>query len=382
MAIFRGVSAALLTVSVLLLGATVTVRNPPPPPVPTGSELARLDAATDAQDLLELAIRVQGAKQGDDAENARAEALVTLLTLHVGALRRDGEPAPVTTASVPVPTGPSGAPTATAAPSGPVPPADAPGAVTAADSGASTESLVTALTQSANRRLDDAVSADPGTARMLAAAGVAQQLAAESLARSSGATAPGRPAAVSPAASPIGQELDSPSSCPASGESSASSAAEETADGAAPGATLSTSLAAVVEQAQAAVYTYQVALPRLPVPIAAIAESYLGSHEALLQDATGLGSAHCVSLPAPRAGYALDQGAIAVPAASLGAVENAGLPALGDLIGTSEASLRQWAIAALFAAADRAQSWGSAPEELPGFTGDAQDSIRRDVGRE
>jgi hypothetical protein len=126
-------------------------------------------------------------------------------------------------------------------------------------------------------------------------------------------------------------------------------------------------LAAAVRTEAQTIYGYQVALTRLGGDEAKSAAEDLARHDVLLSGAESLSRLHCSAVPPREAGYTLGPSFLASPAAGLGDLEAAALPAYGDLVALSEGGTRQWAIAALFGSAKRAVLWGADPGALPGL---------------
>lgn len=90
----------------------------------------------------------------------------------------------------------------------------------------------------------------------------------------------------------------------------------------------------------------------------------------MLAEAEALSRAQCVDIPPREAGYTLGPLFLEAPAAGLGSLEAGTLPVYGDLVALSDGSTRQWAIAGLLAAANRAAKWGTDSGPLPGIVVD------------
>ena len=229
------------------------------------------------------------------------------------------------------------------------------------------------LSASGKQRLVQAEKADGGMARLLAAVGTAQLLQARSLAQASGtpvpalppAPAPQRTAADScpaPASRPAQPTQSAPASQPASAPGDAGTASAE------PGAaSQADALNRVVRTEVETVYGYQVALTRLEGAAAEQASKLLAGHEALVDAAEGHSRVHCVPIPPRDPGYTLGTSFLKKPAAGLASLEAGTLPVYGDLVALSDGPTRQWAIASLLTAAQRAISWGSDPGPVPGI---------------
>ncbi|AXJ10578.1 hypothetical protein CFN17_13875 [Arthrobacter sp. PM3] len=332
---------ACLALVVMGLGIALTPSPPPEPAEPPFSEQARADALTQA-----LRLRTAGSRLNAAAGKPAAERTVTLLTTQAQALLLPGE-SPLMTAPAESTAADSAAPAAgppSAAPS------SAPLPATAAE-------LVTALADSGRRRLADAALADGGMARLLAAVGTGQLLQAADLAAGTGTAAPPMPEIAVP-------ELAG--ACP-----SAPDAAGATASA----APLDAALAAVVRAEEQTIYGYQVALPRLDGDAAVSATAGLARHDALLAGAETLTRQHCSNVPPREPGYTLGKSFLASPAAGLGNLEAAALPAYGDLIALGDGPTRQWAIAALLGSGHRAVLWGADPGALPGLASEALASL-------
>lgn len=323
---------------ILSTGMVVTLQEPAPPPAPTFSEQALIDAYEDAGLLRSAGAAIAGHASLQTPLSAQLGRTVTLLTVQEKALYRPlPEPAPPT---------PSVSATATTPP-----PDQVPAAVSA---------FLAELAASAGERLKDAEEADGATARLLAAAGTGQLLEARSLATLSGVPlpaaatvepveipAPTAPATVAPPTAEPSPGCSSPASASASAEAAAA-------------------LTAVLEAERQGDYGYTVALPRLPAEAVSVAEAAWLEHRVQAGEATSLLSRYCLDAPAPAAGYALGTEFLASPAGALAALEAGALPLYGDLIAFSEGTVRQWAVRSLLEGAERASGWGADTGALPG----------------
>lgn len=377
----RYVLLVCLALVVVSLGMVLMPARPPVPAQPPFSEQARAAALAETVRLLDAGSQLDAAKQDGSkagsagspggssatAGNPAVDRTVTLLTTQAQALLAPGEnPAdatgaaalgsgratpPATSTATPVPS-PSGQPGAgqpsTGPPASPLP--------------STAAGLVTALTKSGNQRLADAAVADGGMARLLAAVGTAQLLQASALAEDTGTPAP-----ATEAASPQPSGTCPSPSTPSQSDAGQPDAEESAAGQSAAASSLGGALAAVVRTEAQTIYGYQVALPRLGVGAAKSAAEQLARHDALLSGAESLSRLHCSAVPPREAGYTLDQSFLASPAAGLGNLEAAALPAYGDLVALSEGETRRWAIAALLGAGKRAVLWGTDPGALPGL---------------
>lgn len=315
----------------------VTLQEPAPPPAPTFSEQALIDAYEDAGLLRSAGAALAGDASLQTPLTAQLGGTVTLLTVQEKALYRPlPEPAPPT---------PSASATATTPA-----PDQVPTAVSA---------FLAELAASAGQRLKDAEEADGATARLLAAAGTGQLLEARSLATLSGVPLPAA-ATVEPLEIPAPPATPStpapPTAAPSPGCSSPASASAEAA----------AALTAVLEAERQGDYGYQVALPRLPAEALSVAEAAWLEHRVLAEEATSLLSRYCLDAPAPAAGYALGTEFLTSPAGALAALEAGALPVYGDLVAFSEGTVRQWAVRSLLKSAERASGWGADTGALPG----------------
>ena len=365
-----------LALVVVSLGVVLMPARPPVPAQPPFSEQARAAALAETVRFKEAGSQLGSAKQHGSkdgsapsadgpsagAGNPAIERTVTLLTTQAQALLAPGESPADATGAVAAGSGRATPPaTSTATPAPSVAGAPSAGQSSAGPSAAPLPStaagLATALAKSGNQRLADAAVADGGMARLLAAVGTAQLLLASALAADTGTAAPAADVA-SP--QPSG-------TCPSPSASSQSDAAQSGPGQSAAAASLGGALAAVVRTEAQTIYGYQVALPRLGGDAAKSAAKELARHDTLLAGAESLSRLHCSAVPPREAGYTLGQSFLAAPAAGLGSLEAATLPAYGDLVALSEGETRQWAIAALLGAGKRAVLWGADPGALPGL---------------
>ncbi len=348
--------ALLAGLALVMIGLGVAVAPPQAAkaPEPPFSEQARAAALADTLHLRDAGYRLRHASgeaqdpapgAGPEDGQPALEDTVRLLTTQARALLTPGDGVSATSAAASSPSA--------ASPS----PESSPQAIPA-----SAVELALALADSGGQRLADAAATEGGMARLLAAVGTAQLLQSASL--GADADAASRPPA--DASPPLPSGTCTPGSPPTS-----PTAGAEAGDGAAK-ASLHGALAAAVQAEAAAVYGYQVALPRLGSTAAESAAGYLARHEALLEAAESLGRQHCSPVPLREAGYALEPEFFAGPAAGLGALENDTLPVYGDLIALSDGETRQWAIAALLGASRRAGSWGVETGALPGLAADPE----------
>ncbi len=348
----------------------------PEPEQPPFSEQARAAALAETVRLVEAGSQLGAAQQGGSkdgtapsvdgpstgAGNPAIDRTVTLLTTQAQALLAPGENPADATGAAAAGSGratPPATSSATPAPSasGHSSPGQSGAGASAAPLLSTSAGLVTALAKSGNQRLADAAVADGGMARLLAAVGAAQLLQASALAADTGTAAPAADVA-SP--QPSG-------TCPSPSASSQADAAQPGPGQSAPAASLGGALAGVARTEAQIIYGYQVALPRLGGAAAKSAAEQLARHDALLSSAESLSRLHCSAVPPREAGYTLGQAFLASPAAGLGNLEAAALPAYGDLVALSEGETRQWAIAALLGAGKRAVLWGADPGALPGL---------------
>lgn len=362
---FRYVLLACVAALVISLGVAMTPRPAPEPPEPAFSEKARASALESSLSLRSSAQLL--AEAAPEAQQPALTRVVTLLTTQAKALLPPGTSSPEPSAS------------ASGSPSGTVPtgasPEPSPSATVAASSAAD---LVAGLSASGVQRTSDAVAADGGMARLLAAVGTAQLLEASSLAGAVGVPAPG--AAVAGLTPEDAEQLKlgaseclSPSSAAAasSAEPQATAPSENSSSNAQSGAhgssLLASALSMTVKTEAETIYGYQVALTRLEKSSTQAAALLLARHEQLLQEAEELSRLHCVSTPNQEPGYTLKPEFLQAPAAGLGTLEAGTLPVYADLVALSEGSARRWAIAGLWEAARRSVQWGADPGPLPGL---------------
>jgi hypothetical protein len=360
---FRYALAAFTALLVLSLGFALIPRPAPEPAAPPFSEQARASALAETMRLRAASQQLADASSG--AQRQAHSRTVTLLTIQARALVLPSDAAAGDATEGPAPA---------ATPSGS---AAAPSAATASPAAAPT--LVAGLSASGKLRLVHAQTADGGMARLLSAVGTAQLLQAVALAQASGIAAPALPSVPvpppaaaatcqAPATGP-GRSNGTGSSAP-SGDGapapSPSSAAPETAEPAAD-ASAADALAQVIRTELETVYGYQVALTRLEGPAVQQAKDLLARHEAAVTEAETRSRFSCTQVPPREPGYTLDSTFLNNPSAGLASLEAGTLPVYGDLVALSEGSTRQWAIASLMAAAQRAVRWGSDPGPVPGL---------------
>jgi hypothetical protein len=225
------------------------------------------------------------------------------------------------------------------------------------------------------RRLNDALDADGGMARLLAGAGAAQLLAAQDVAASAGVPPkelpkelPVRQEDTKPPAqqAPATEECTSPAPA-ADGEPHGDGEPQGDGGGQGAGAALGPALAAVLESEREAVYGYQAALTRLDPAATAKASALLAEHVDLADEAEAYAALHCSVLPPAQPGYVLDASFLNAPAAGLARLESGILTALGDVVALSAGPTRDWAVQALVAAAHRTVLWGGDPGAVPGL---------------
>ncbi|WP_426986891.1 DUF4439 domain-containing protein [Pseudarthrobacter sp. Y6] len=334
---------ALAALLVLSLGLVLIPREPSPPAVPPFSEQARASAFADSLTLRAAGLDLEGAARATaPAPQAAALArVVTLLTVQAQALM--------------LPADAAGDPALDGAAT------DAATALATVPSPSTTADFAAALQASGAQRLQDAVTADGGMARLLAGAGTAQLLAAEDLASATGlALAPLRGAGSSSPASP------GPTT-PFTASAATSCASEAAVADASTGADLGSAFASAVAGELELVYAYQAALTRIDSGSAAPASDFLARHRVLRGEAEAMGRSLCAAVPLRQPGYALSQAFLANPAAGLGTLEAGTLPVLGDVVALSEGREREWALVALQSAARRSVYWGASPGPVPGM---------------
>lgn len=355
---FRYAVLSLAALLVLSLGFALIPAEPPAPAEPPFTEQARTAALEQTLSLRStgLALAASGGNAAAGGTPAATlDRVVTLLTIQARALLLPAGPASAeasaaaTASATATASLPAGAAPASATP----PPSNPPAQVTLAE-------FATALAASGQQRLKDAETADGGMARLLAASGTAQLLAAEQL---------GAPAAPAPQdqaqegkLSPTGEVT---AAGPGSTEAAGASACPATQ--AAGSISVGAALAAAAEAELEAVYGYQAALTRLSPEGAGPASDFLAQHQELADQAGAYSLMHC-GAPSPQPpGYVLDQGFLDAPAAGLARLEAATLPAYGDIVAITDSTTRAWALSALQEAARRAQHWGADANPLPGL---------------
>jgi hypothetical protein len=358
---FRYAVFSLTALLVLSLGIALIPHEPAPPAKPPFSEQARAAAFADTVALrsasLDLA-RAAAAEAGTGGPGP-LERIVTLLTIQAKALTLpDDSPSARAT------TGPVDGPTASTTKS-----PSAPAVWSAAE-------LATALSASGASRLIDAAEADGGVARLLAATGTAQLLAAEELAAFAGIPAEALPAASFTAGSITAGSLATAVTAPGPSEPSPVGSAPITTQAPAGCATavpsregvgLDAALAAAIDAELETVYGYQAALTRLDPASVAPASALLAEHLGQADEAESYARIHCATTPPKQPGYVLSPGFLDAPAAGLGRLEAGTLPVYGDVVALSSGPTRHWAVSALLEAARRTLHWGGDPGPVPGL---------------
>lgn len=361
---FRYALAAFAALLVLSLGMTLIPRPAPEPPAPPFSEQARASALAET-------LRLRAASQQLAADSSGAQRLiysrtVTLLTTQARALLLPSDAPSSDDAGVALTAPPDAGPSPSA--SGSAAPAAAAPLATAA-------SLAAGLSASGRLRLTHAQTADGGMARLLAAVGTAQLVQAVALAEASGTAVPALPPAPAGPPALAAACRPSPNAAPSSAPAGqAATASPVPAEGAAPppgdasDASATAALGRVVRTEVETVYGYQVALTRLDGQAAGqLARDLLARHEALVDEAETHSRVYCAPVPPREPGYALDASFLKNPATGLASLEAGTLPVYGDLVALSDGPTRQWAIASLLGAAQRAVRWGSDPGPVPGL---------------
>lgn len=355
---FRYLLLACVAGLVISLGIAMTPRPAPEPPEPAFSERARAAALETS-----LSLRSSAQLLADAAPQAQQAALtrvVTLLTTQAKALLPPGTAPPEPSAS------------ASGTPSGTVPSGTSTGpSPSATVAAASADELVARLSASGVQRTSDAVAADGGMARLLAAVGTAQLLEASALAGAVGVPAP--VAEISGLTPEDVEQLKlGVQDCLAPSSTAASSAASPAGPPAADlseeqgSSLLAAALSMTVKTEAETVYGYQVALTRLEKSSTQAASLLLARHEQLQQEAEELSRLHCVNTPNQEPGYTLKPEFLQAPSAGLGSLEAGTLPIYADLVALSEGPARRWAIAGLWEAARRSVQWGADPGAVPG----------------
>ncbi|WP_020404930.1 DUF4439 domain-containing protein [Acaricomes phytoseiuli] len=333
--IARWVRRVLLLILVLALvlvtGSVITERNQLGE-TPNPAETAREEALSSAQRLLTAATSLQQAAPG--ATVPGLDYSVKTLTAAAEALRPSGTAAALAEdpASVSVPSA----------------------ADKEAPRASSVPELIDGLRASAQRTIDSAAdpAVDSGMARLLAAAGSGQAGAAQYLGQL--AQQQREPLALSqPAPMPTPQAT----SCTGQGNT-----------GQQEGPGLQAALSAVSLAEQRAVYSYQVALPRLASgPLVASAQQSLGTHQNALTSAERLIREACGQVPPREPGFALDTDFLNQPGPGLGRLEDQISLVYGDLIGLSEGEARSWALGRLLSTVQSQLLWGTPDRALPGL---------------
>lgn len=356
---FRYAVMSLTAVLVISLGFALVPPVPPPPAEPPFSEQARAEALAETMALRAAAQELSAAAADGTVEgvpDAAVDGAVTLLTLHARALLLPAAPesaeaaAPAEARAPSVPAADHGTGTATPAS---LPP-EASGGIGNGPA-LTVPGFAGALAAGGRQRLADAEAADGGMARLLAAIGTAQVLAAGRL----GAPATGPPAGAVPAPLPG-----------TGGTGPATAGPAEAAQCPVPPGSPSRPAAAVlaaVEVESMAVYGYQAATTRLPPEAAGTGREFLAAHEDLAEQAKAFAVMHCGDLPLQPPGYVLDRSFLDAPAAGLARLESAALPVYGNVIALTGGTTRSWALAALQQTARRAQHWGAEADPMPGL---------------
>ncbi|WP_194266060.1 DUF4439 domain-containing protein [Arthrobacter yangruifuii] len=282
------------------------------------------------------------------------------------------------------------------------------GARTADAADPQTPEYLQELAESADVNLRAAWRADPGTARLLAAAGAAQQVWAArggalagpdpsgpaggtgaadrggpgTAAADAGGNVPGA-GADSPecpdGAVPGAEPGDEPGTQPA--QSSAAAAPSGTGAGAAefPAAApdAAAALRAAVDAEFGTAYAYEVALAQVRPPEAERTQwqTRVAEHESRGADAVAYLPGLCLPAVAPVAGYRLEAAFLQDPAAGLPALEQQFPAVYADLVALSEGGLRSWAIGRLAAVTNElylqadtvpaAPGLAAVPDDLP-----------------
>ncbi|UWX98664.1 ferritin-like domain-containing protein [Arthrobacter zhaoxinii] len=220
------------------------------------------------------------------------------------------------------------------------------------------------MTASADANLRAAWRADPGTARLLAAAGAAQQVWAARAGAQADPAAPGAAGAAGPGgSSAVPADSGNDDAGPAAGRDAPKCPDTEAAPDAA------AALKAAIDAEFGAAYAYEVALAQDP-PGAALREEWgkrIAEHQSRGTDAVGYLSDLCLPAVAPVAAYRLDAGFLRDPAAGLPALEQRFPAVYADLVALSEGSLRSWAIDRLAAVTGELYLQADAVPAAPGL---------------
>lgn len=297
--------------------------------VSSAAEQAQLDTEGRFRALAE---QVRAATGSDSALSARLAPLAADLDVQADA--------------VALPRRPGGGTGSTSA----VPP------TTAAATPGSAADLLPALRESALRSLRDAVTADPGPSRVLAAAGANQW----------------RHAALLGEALDVEPGLPPPDAVVTAGETPAGPA-EGQADACA-GAPLGPEADRVALQSarsaeDQAAYGYEVAAGLLDDPAPALSRARLHAH--LADAATARLAELCVSAPTAPPAYTIDAAFRADPAAALRVVEQDQAELYAGLLSTVGSGGRAWIVSSFNAAAQRSLADGTPLGALPGLSTDA-----------
>ncbi len=301
--------------------------------VSSAAEQAQLDAEGRFRALAE---QVRAATGADSALSARLVPLAADLDVQADAVALPRPPGGGTGSAPPVP---------------PTTPAATPG--TAAD-------LLPALRESALRSLQDAVTADPGPSRVLAAAGANQwrhaALLGEALGVEPGLPSPdavvtaGVTAGGTVGETPTGQAEGLPAAC-------AGTPLGPEADRVA--------LQSARSAEDRAAYGYEVAAGLLDDPAPALSRARL--HADLAAAATARLAELCVAAPAAPLAYTIDAAFRADPAAALRDVDQDPAELDAGLLPTVGTGGRAWIVASFNAAAQRSLADGTPLGALPGL---------------
>ncbi|WP_189636330.1 DUF4439 domain-containing protein [Arthrobacter sp. NamB2] len=348
-----------LVIAVLLVvGIGVGVRSPEPQGrVYSASEQAQLDAEDRFRALAEDA-RAAAAVQPALADRLTAAASDLDVQADAVALPRSPTPAPTAPSVESDETTANGG---TATGRTPSPSGDSPGPGSTPATPPVDGMLVLAmLRESALESLGDAVSAEPGAARVLASAGANQWWHASAL---------GQVLGVSPDLPPLGESVgtaaeDQPgASTPARAEDG-TIAGECAGTPLGPDADRQALLAAKNAEDQAR-YGYEVAAALLEDRAGALARS--AEHDAAADAAADRLAALCVpAAPAP-AGFTISAAFRADPSRALRDLEQDHVALYAGLVSAVSPAVRPWAVTSLNAAVQRSIGAGAALEPLPGL---------------
>ncbi|NYE96702.1 hypothetical protein FHU41_002952 [Psychromicrobium silvestre] len=321
----RALLLALLAVLLVALGSTVATNVPAGP---TATEQARSQALNSSQQLLSESQLLLTASP--------KAALLPALKNAESTLSAAVKSLSLTTATVTASTTPQSTSQGTQKP-------------TVAE-------FVAGLDAAAQSNLSTSASVDPGLARLLASVGSGQVIASQYLAQLSGLkhSAVSAPTVTAPPSS----SCSTSSSSSAGTASSASQQAPASQD----------ALNAVALAEQKAIYAYQVAATRMETQQATDSTlKLLASHQASLSAAQNQFQALCLQAPAQQPGFPLSAAFLTSPNTVLASLENQLSLVYGDLVGLSDGSLRQWAIAQLLASGRNALLYSAPQQPLPGL---------------